>query len=111
MKVGSLIGMASLFALACGSAPNAREDGATDTVGQAAQAPSRGPIRAIHGGATAASAVAATDTPHVRYWGGKVIKDVRVYAVYWGQDVQYQSHLNAFYNAITHSTYIDWLSE
>jgi hypothetical protein len=60
--------------------------------------------------------VIQTDAPGpagaaLKYFGGPVLANVKVYAVYWGSHVQYQDHINAFYPAITNGAYFDWLSE
>ncbi len=47
----------------------------------------------------------------LKYFGGPVISNVKVYAVYWGANVQHQDHINAFYPAVLDSAYMDWLSE
>jgi hypothetical protein len=47
----------------------------------------------------------------LQYFGGPVLANVVVHAVYWGESVAFQSHLNDFYGTITSSSYLDWLSE
>jgi hypothetical protein len=50
-------------------------------------------------------------TSTLKYYGGPVISNVVVHAVYWGNSTAFQSHLNDFYGNITNSSYMDWLSE
>jgi hypothetical protein len=62
------------------------------------------------------STVRAADEPgpsgaKLVYYGGPVLANVKIYAVYWGSNVQAQDHINAFFPAITNSPYFDWLSE
>jgi hypothetical protein len=47
----------------------------------------------------------------LKYYGGPVLGNVNVYAVYWGTQVRFQSYINAFFSAITQSAYFDWLAE
>ena len=49
----------------------------------------------------------------VQYYGGRVISNVQVVAVLWGSgvNVQIRSGIGPFYQTITASPYIDWLSE
>src|SRR4051812_35969810 len=49
--------------------------------------------------------------PHLNYYGGHVISNVKVYSVYWGPNVDGTTQANmpqAFAN-ITDSRYMDWL--
>ena len=50
---------------------------------------------------------------HLTYYGGRVISNVKVYAVNWGTGVSttVSSQIGAFYTAITASSYFDWLGE
>jgi hypothetical protein len=48
---------------------------------------------------------------NLQYYGGPVISKVKVYTVFWNNQVQFQSQLNAFYTAVTNSAYFDWLTE
>jgi hypothetical protein len=50
-------------------------------------------------------------TPHLNYYGGPVLGAVKVWTVFWGSGVKYQSELNDFYGKVTDSPYFDWLSE
>ncbi len=52
-------------------------------------------------------------TNKVLYYGGPVISNAKVYAVFWGQgvDAQTQSQIGPFFSNILDSTYMDWLSE
>ena len=49
----------------------------------------------------------------VLYYGGPVISNVRVYAVFWGSsvDADVQHKIGGFYAATVNSTHMDWLSE
>jgi hypothetical protein len=50
-------------------------------------------------------------TVALKYYGGPVISNVNVHAVYWGNAVEFQSHLNDFYGSVPNSSYMDWLTE
>ncbi len=47
------------------------------------------------------------------YYGGPVISQVKVYAVFWGAAVDsgVQKNIGGFYKAVTNSNQMDWLSE
>jgi hypothetical protein len=47
------------------------------------------------------------------YYGGPVIANVKVYAVFWGSavDSDLQKNIGGFYQAAVNSTYIDWMTE
>ena len=47
------------------------------------------------------------------YYGGPVISNVRVYAVYWGRDVNSEVEMTMpdFYQALVAGPYMNWLSE
>jgi hypothetical protein len=65
---------------------------------------------------SAARSEAATPDPNatpvrLTYYGGPIIPNVKVYAVYWGSTVAFQSHLNDFYTQIPNSSYMDMLTE
>ncbi len=51
--------------------------------------------------------------PKLLYYGGPVISNVKVYAVYWGANVDagLQKNLGGFYKAVSNSTHMDWLNE
>jgi len=51
--------------------------------------------------------------PHLNYYGGHVISNVRVVVVFWGPNVNstVRSQIGGFYAAVTNSPYLDWLSE
>ena len=54
----------------------------------------------------------ATGSPcHMLYYGGKVIPNAKVFVVNWTSTVAPGGDLGAFYNAVTDSTYLDWLNE
>lgn len=50
---------------------------------------------------------------HLNYYGGRVIPNVGVVAVFWGPNVDptVRSQIGGFFTAVTNSPYIDWLSE
>ena len=54
-------------------------------------------------------------TPYgdLKYYGGRVISNVKVVEVAWGPNVDptYMTKLGAFYTAIVASPYVDWLTE
>jgi hypothetical protein len=52
-------------------------------------------------------------TAHLTYYGGKVIPNVKVVAVFWGSSVNstVTSGIGGYYTAVTNSEYFDWLSE
>jgi hypothetical protein len=58
-----------------------------------------------------ARSAAAAAGSHLNYFGGPVLSNVKIYAVYWGSNVQFQDHINQFFPAITNSAYFDWLKE
>ena len=60
-----------------------------------------------------AQAAAAPAGAHLDYYGGHVIPNVRVIAVYWGSLVSSSttSRIPGFYRSVTQSPYFDWLSE
>ena len=60
---------------------------------------------------SAREAVPTATAVQLKYYGGPVIANVVIHAVYWGSTTAFQSHLNDFYGAITQSSYMDWLSE
>jgi hypothetical protein len=47
----------------------------------------------------------------LQYFGGPVIQNVKVFAIYWNSSVPSQSTLNSFYSTVTASAYMDWLTE
>lgn len=49
----------------------------------------------------------------VLYYGGPVIPNVKVYAVFWGNKVSsdLQTRIGGFFSAVTKSTYFDWVKE
>jgi len=50
---------------------------------------------------------------NLKYYSGKVIQNVVVYAVNWGPNVNatVKNNIGGFYSAVTASAYFDWLSE
>jgi hypothetical protein len=52
-------------------------------------------------------------TCSLKYYGGKVIQNVVVYAVNWGPNVNatVKNNIGGFYSSVTASAYFDWLSE
>lgn len=65
------------------------------------------PARASSAATNAASSL------QLQYYGGHVISNVKVVAVFWGPNVdsQIQSQIGGFYSSVTNSGYMDWLSE
>jgi hypothetical protein len=57
------------------------------------------------------SAVAPAAATRLKYYGGPVLPNVKIFAVYWGASTAFQTHLNDFYGSITSSAYFDWLTE
>src|SRR5512140_1345006 len=55
----------------------------------------------------------ASANPHLNYYGGRILDQVKVYAVNWGPNVNatVQAKIGGFYGAITGSAMFDWLSE
>jgi hypothetical protein len=51
--------------------------------------------------------------PHLSYYGGRVLSNVKVIAVFWGPNVNsaVKSGVGPFYAAVTNNVYMDWLSE
>ena len=54
-----------------------------------------------------------TGTCNLQYWGGHVISNVKVYAIFWGSgvDAATQSGIGDFYTALTNSEWVDWQNE
>lgn len=48
---------------------------------------------------------------HLNYYGGPVLKNVKVYPVYWNTNVAYRTNLDGFYTGVPNSTYFDMLSQ
>jgi len=55
--------------------------------------------------------LAASGTPHLTYYGGPVIPNVKIVMLNWGSGVTGESTLEQFYTSVTNSAYMDWLSE
>jgi hypothetical protein len=71
----------------------------------------RGFLPKQHASAAPRDADPNAASTQLKYYGGPVIPNVAVHAVYWGRNVAFQSHLNDFYSTIPSSNYLDWLSE
>jgi hypothetical protein len=58
-------------------------------------------------------AVRGTTQKTLKYFGGPVIANAKVVAVFWGKNVNsvITRDIGAFYSTIANSTYLDWLSE
>jgi hypothetical protein len=56
---------------------------------------------------------ASASIPHLDYYGGPIISQVQVYAVFWGSHVNSKVRIGigGFYTAITGSALFDWLTE
>jgi hypothetical protein len=54
-------------------------------------------------------------SPQLVYKGGPMLQHVKVFTIYWGNNVQFSGSgsqsLDAFYKAVTQSQYFDWLTE
>ena len=50
---------------------------------------------------------------NLRYWGGHVISNVKIYAVFWGSGVNAttKSGIGGFFAALTNSDWMDWQNE
>lgn len=70
--------------------------------------PSKNNIRAFK---IQASGLPATQ--HLNYYGGAVLSNVKVIAVFWGKNVDQEvvRDIGGFYSHVVNSTYIDWLDE
>jgi hypothetical protein len=98
------------FAIAaCGEAP--AESGAGAASELRASAPPRGFLPMHQGSTGARSADPSASSAQLKYYGGPVISNVVIHAVYWDRSVAFQSHLNDFYSTIPNSPYMDWLTE
>src|SRR5207302_3461527 len=55
----------------------------------------------------------ATANPHLNYYGGRILDQVKVYNVNWGTSVNstVQSRIGDFYSAVVVSPMFDWLTE
>jgi hypothetical protein len=88
--------------------PAANENTGVDEVGNSTvhlmRPHTRGSANAFMGDSAPAGA-------HLTYYGGPVISNVKVYAVFWNSAVKYQSTISSFYSTITASAYFDWLTE
>ena len=100
-RVVSVSALLSL-ALSCHAATARAED----TV---ARAVPRGDVFTL--GAAPLHTMGANDK--LKYYGGRVLSNVEVVAVFWTGNVKPQTQLQvgAFYTALTSSAYFDWLSE
>src|SRR5262249_42658081 len=56
---------------------------------------------------------AAASKPHLTYYGGPVLSNVKVQLVYWSdaKKVFGQGQLEQYYSDVTNSAYFDWLDE
>ncbi len=54
---------------------------------------------------------AAGTAPHLTYFGGPVLQNVKVVTLFWRNTVNNQTQLSSFYSTITHSAYFSWLTE
>jgi hypothetical protein len=64
-------------------------------------------------GEAAATAPSCSGSCNLQYWGGHVISNVKIYAVFWGSGVSAttQSSIGGFFTALTNSTWMDWMNE
>ena len=87
---------ALLAVSACVTGPDATDDSASspdDTVVHML------PLRT----ADAKVSYAVPAGAQLTFWGGAVLANISVHPVYWNASTQFQSNLNAFYNAVTKS--------
>lgn len=86
------------------------------------QAMQPGPFSLIRDAATAPACSDASGKPtacdpttmlKVQYFGGKVIPNAKVYAVFWTSavDTATKTGIGGFYQAVTNSEWMDWLTE
>ena len=98
----SLFRSAALFAIVCASAVQAA-------------GPHVMPWRDRSAGSRAIDVVnqAVTGTPHLNYYGGRILDQPKVYSVNWGSGVNstVQSRIGDFYAAFLTSPLMDWLTE
>ena len=75
--------------------------------------PFRPPAPASAAAATNGQAPQCRGNCDVRYWGGRVISNVKVYAVFWGPgvDSEIESGIGDFFAALTSSDWMDWQNE
>ena len=119
-----MIARASVALLAAGlviagSSPSSRatpeRSGGTSEALQGPATPSRLPIYPVPRPDAAAVADRLPAAPNnlLVYYGGRVISNVKVYAVFWGPQVDptITGQIGAFYAAVTDSPFIDWLEE
>jgi hypothetical protein len=67
----------------------------------------------VKGARSTAVSPRPSSTGGLRYYGGPVIPNAKVYAVFWGDGVsaETKSKIGPFFANILDSTYMDWLSE
>ena len=68
--------------------------------------------------ATLIATVAGPSAATVSYFGGPVIENAKVYAVWWGPGIRLSPMVNApkggmadFFTGVLDSSYLDWLNE
>jgi MYXO-CTERM domain-containing protein len=64
-------------------------------------------------GEAAATVPSCGGSCNLQYWGGHVISNVKIYAVFWGSGVNAttQSGIGGFFTALTNSPWMDWMTE
>src|SRR5262245_50841768 len=74
--------------------------------------PTRG-IMPLRPSAGVTPAVPFCTPRNFKYWGGPVIQNVKVVAVFWTSNVnaQVRANIGQFYADVTNSSYFDWLSD
>jgi len=119
LVVGALAG-AALFTAACGVTPPAEELNVEASHSQLKAAPSADfqPSSRVHVMPFRDPNAAVTPSPyattaHLTYYGGKVLQNVKIVAVFWGPNVNttITGGIGGFYSAVTGSAYFDWLTE
>jgi hypothetical protein len=93
----------TLFASACATDPDTVDDPGTADDGTV--------VHLMPLQTTGRVAHAAPAGAHLTFFGGPVLKAISVHPVYWTSSAQFQSNLNAFYNAVTKSALWDMLSQ
>jgi hypothetical protein len=109
MFVLGLVALGSSLGMGACAAP---AGDAAEAAGAAVSTPQRLPVHVMPLFNEPAPDPTTEATPvRLTNYGGPVIPNVKIYAVYWTSRAQFQSQLNSFYTSIVDSTYMDWLKE
>lgn len=106
--LGLGLGM-SVTVFACAAAPGDSSEESGAAVSKPARLPGAHMMPVF--GAPAPEPTTEAAPVRLTNYGGPVIPNVKVYAVYWGARAAFQTTLNSFYASIVDSTYMDWLKE